>query len=93
MVGLIILDDDIGHILCLSADLHLVRLVPAGTEDGSPDRQDTGQGPVLQAFDTVLGQATKTVTEADHLHGVIVQRGLADTANRGVETGAVSTSR
>ena len=90
---MVVLDDDIGHVLELAAYLHLVRLVTTGAENGATDREDTGQRAAFEAHGSVLHQSAETVAEADHLHAVLIQRRLGDAPNGGVETGAVTACR
>ena len=91
VVCMVVLDNHIGHVLGLAAYLHLVRLVAAGAENGTADREDAGQGTAFEAHGAVFHQPAETVTETDHLHAILIQRRLGDASNRGVETGAVAT--
>ena len=93
VVGLVVLDDDIGHVLDLAAHLHLVRLVAAGAENGAADREDAGQGTAFQSHGAVLHQSAETVPEADYLHAVLFHGSPGDAPDRGVETGTVAACR
>jgi len=93
VVGMVVLDDDVGHVLGLPAHFHLVRLVATGAEDGAADCEDAGQGTAFQSHGAILHQPAETVSEAGHLHAVLFQRRPGDAANRGVETGAVTACR
>ncbi len=55
-----------------------------------PTGEDAGQGAAFEAHGAVLHQAAEAVAKADDLHVVLIQRGLADAADGGVETGAVA---
>ncbi len=93
VVGVVVFDDDVGHVLNLAAHLHLVRLVAAGAEDGATDREDAGQGSAFQPHGAVFHQPAETVPEADHLHAVLFHGRPGDAPDRGVESGAVAACR
>jgi hypothetical protein len=90
MIGVIVLDNGIGHVVDLAADAHLVRLVAAGTQNRAAYGQDAGQGAAVQALDAVLRQAPETFAKTDHLHAEMADRGLAHAADGGVQTRAVA---
>ena len=90
VVAMVVLDDQIGHVLCLAGDLHLVRLVPAGAENRAADGENAGQHAAAEIDAAVLHQSAKAVAKADDPHAEGFLRGLADAANGGIESGAVA---
>jgi len=90
VVGLVVLHDDVGHILGLAADAHLVGFVAAGAEDGAADGEDARQGFTLHAHGAVFHQAAEAVAKTDHVHAEIALGGLADPADGCIEARTVA---
>ncbi len=86
-------DDGLGHVHELAIDEHLVGLVAAGAEDRAADGKDPGQRSGVEPDPAVLSQAAEAVPVPDDLYPVGADRGLAEAADGGVQTGAVAAGR
>jgi hypothetical protein len=82
-----------GHVARASVNQHPVRLVAARAEDGAADGEDAGERGLVELQPPVLDEAAKAVAEAENFHAVKTERGLADAADGGVESGAVAARR
>ena len=89
---LVVLDDGGDHVLFLTINDHAIDLVTAGSENGSADRQDAGEGARIQGDRPILGQPEEAVLNTDQLHVVLPNGCLAKSTDRGIETWAVTTS-
>ena len=61
-------DGDIGHIHDLGAHFHFVRLVAAGSQKSSPERQDAAHMLIFDRQGTVFHKAAKSVQDPNHPH-------------------------
>jgi hypothetical protein len=89
----VIFDDDIGHVARATVNQHAVRLVAAGAENRAADGEDAGERGLVELQPPVFHEPAKAVAEADDLHAVKTERGFADAANGGVQSGAVAARR
>src|SRR5205085_9347455 len=85
----IIAHDDLCPVGRFSVELHAVRLVTAGAQNGAPNRQDAGESLFIEPHAPVLDQAAKAVTKAEELHAVKTDGRLAHRADGGVEARAI----
>ena len=84
------LDHRIGHVEDLAADRHLVRLVPAGAQDGAAHGQQARQRLAIQGDVAVLHEAAEAVLETHDRPAVFMDRRLPHGADGGIEAGAVA---
>ena len=90
VVLLVVLDDGRDHVPLLAVNDHAVHLVPTGAEHGASDGEDARQRGGVELGVAVLGQPAHAVAEADELPAVLLDRRLAEAADRGVESRGVS---
>ena len=90
LVPLVRLDDLLGHVHDHAVHRHPVGLVAAGPQDRAAHGEDPGQGPGVQAYRAVLGEAAEAVAEAHEAHPVVPDGRLAEPADGRVEAGAVA---
>jgi hypothetical protein len=69
------------------ADVDLVHLDPAGTQNGAAAGEDPREGVAVEAFVAVLHEPGKTIAEADDVHAVAALGSLAHRSDGGVEPG------
>ena len=92
-VPLVVRHDRVGHVAHLAVKLHAMRLVAARAENRAADGENAREGPLVQAHAQILRKSAIAVAEAEDFHAVTAERGLANTANGGVETGRVAARR
>ena len=92
MVAVVSLDDGRGHVPDLAADLHLVRLIAAGAQDGSAAGENAREHVALQGHGAVVDQSAKAVAEADHFHPKNIARRLPHAADGGVQAGTITAA-
>jgi hypothetical protein len=65
--------------------------VAAGAEDGSAQGQDSGKSGMIQIDPAILNQAAEAIAKSNHFHAIVAVRGLADTADSGIQARTVAT--
>src|ERR1039457_4934819 len=68
-----------------------MRFVAAGAKNGAAKGKNSGKSVVIQIDPLILNQAAKAIAKSNDLHAVVAVRGLADTADGGIQAGAVAT--
>jgi len=86
----IIVHDDLGHVLGATVNHHAVRLVAARAKNRAADGENAGERGLVELEAFVFHEAAKAVAKADDFHPVITERRLADATDSGVESGAVA---
>jgi hypothetical protein len=90
IVGLVVGNDGIGHVLEPALHRHLVRLVAAGTEDGAAQGEDARELIAHEVGGAVHHEAAKALAKAVDAHAIFAGGGLADAADGRIEAGAVA---
>ncbi len=82
-----------GHVNGLAVgQRHLVRLFPAGTQDGAAQGKNSGDIVLVKYSRMILHQAAKALLDADDLDMKIAHRGLGHPTDRRVESWTIAAT-
>lgn len=90
MVSFVGVDNGIGHVACLSPNWHFVRFVAAGSQNRSSIRENSGKHIAVDFYMAVVAESVEAVFKSQELHIEIADSRFADSADRGVQTGAIA---
>jgi len=87
---LIVIDDGIGHVLGFASDRNLVGLIATCSENRPSVGENPGKHLTFQFHSSVLGQPAKSVFKTNKAHVKGAYSGPGDTADRGIQSGAIT---
>src|SRR6185369_1722335 len=93
LLALVILHDDIRHVVNFTLNIHSMRFIATGAENCAADGEDSRERAFIEAHAQILSEAAEAVAETDDFHAVGTESRFPNATNGGVQSGTISACR